>query len=63
MVALASEFFHECFRDKIKALVTAYPEDHVTEVCVRTPALRLSTTFRALPLPPSDLTDAHLLPT
>lgn len=31
MVALASEFFHECFRDKIQSLITAYPEDHVTE--------------------------------
>jgi len=31
MIALASEFFHECFRDKIQTLVTAYPEDHVKE--------------------------------
>ena len=31
MVALASEFFHECFRDKIQALVDAYPEDHADD--------------------------------
>ena len=40
MVALASEFFHECFRDRIQTLVTAYPQDRVLQVRTAASATR-----------------------